>query len=120
MSRIIVELEKDELRQLIEEAVHKVIQSTAPKPKTEQIPEILNVDQVCQLLNMKKATLYQYTHKSKIPFSKKGKALYFSRKEILAWLLEGRNLTEQEQEDVADLMLLQANRKRMYRLNKVS
>jgi len=117
MGRIIIVLEKDELKQLVEEAVQNVIQNNTPKPEPESIPDILNADQVCQLLSMKKSTLYQKTHKSEIPFSKKGKALYFSRKEIYAWLSDGRNLTEEEQKDMADLMLLQANKKRFNRLN---
>lgn len=118
MSRIIIELEKDELRQLMEEAVQAALNNAAPKKEPEDIPEILNVAQVCSLLNMKKSTLYQFTHKSKIPFSKKGKALYFSRNEIYAWLSEGRNLTEDEQSSVADLMLIKANQKRFSRLNR--
>jgi len=117
MSRIIIELEKDELRQLMEEAVQNAMLNSIAKKEVEEVPEILNVDQVCSLLNMKKSTLYQFTHKSKIPFSKKGKALYFSRSEIFAWLSEGRNLTEEEQANVADLMLIKANQKKLSRLN---
>lgn len=78
MSKIIIELEKEELRQLMEEAVQAALTNAIPKKEPEEIPEILNVAQVCSLLNMKKSTLYQFTHKSKIPFSKRGKALYFS------------------------------------------
>lgn len=117
MGRIIIEIEKEELRQLMEEAVQNVMQNTTAEAEPQEIPEILNADQVCRLLNMKKSTLYQKTHKSEIPFSKKGKALYFSRKEIYAWLSDGRNLTEEEQKSVADLMLLQANKKRFNRIN---
>lgn len=117
MSRIIIELEKDELRQLMEEAVQAALTNATPQKEPEDLPEVLNVTQVCSLLNMKKSTLYQFTHKSKIPFSKKGKALYFSRSEIFAWLSEGRNLTKEEQVNMADLMLLKANQKKLSRLN---
>jgi excisionase family DNA binding protein len=115
MSRIIIELEKDELRLLVEEAVQSVIEKNTIKEEPADVPDILNVEQVCRLLNMKKSTLYQKTHKSEIPFSKKGKALYFSRKDIYAWLSDGRNLTENEQQQVADLILLEANKRRINR-----
>ncbi|MCH5599515.1 helix-turn-helix domain-containing protein [Niabella ginsengisoli] len=116
MSRIIIELEKEELRLLVEEAVQSVIEKNTTKEKPVDMPEILNVEQVCRLLNMKRSTLYQKTHKSEIPFSKKGKALYFNRSEIYQWLSEGRHLTEEEQMEAADLMLLQANKRRLNRM----
>jgi len=115
MSKIIIELEKDELRLLVEEAVQNVIEKNTFKEEPTDVPEILNVEQVCRLLSMKKSTLYQKTHKSEIPFSKKGKALYFSRRDILEWLAKGRNLTLEEQFAAADTLLIQANKKRMNR-----
>ncbi len=75
------------------------------------IPEILNVEQVCRLLNMKRSTLYQKTHKSEIPFSKKGKALYFNRTEIYNWVAEGRILTEAELRENAITVMVQNNKR---------
>lgn len=117
MSRIIIELEKDELRLLVEEAVQNVIEKNTEKEKPVSVPEILNVEQVCRLLNMKKSTLYQKTHKSEIPFSKKGKALYFSRKDIFDWIARGKKLTEYQQEEVTDLILLETNKRSFTRQN---
>lgn len=111
MSRIIIELEKDELRLLIEEAVQSVIEKNTPKDEPAIIPEILNVEQVCRLLNMKRSTLYQKTHKSEIPFSKKGKALYFNRTEIYNWIAEGRILTEAELRENAITVMIQNNKR---------
>lgn len=111
MSRIIIELEKDELRLLIEEAVQSVIEKNTTKEEPAIIPEILNVEQVCRLLNMKRSTLYQKTHKSEIPFSKKGKALYFNRTEIYNWIAEGRIFTEAELQENAITVMVQNNKR---------
>lgn len=47
--------------------------------------ETLTVEQACELLGVRKNTLYQYTSKKKIPFSKPAGKLYFKRSELIAW-----------------------------------
>ena len=97
MSSIII-MEKEELRLLVEEAVQNVMDKNTPKEDPAKSSDLMTVDEVCRFLTMKKSTLYQKTHKSEIPFSKKGKPLYFSRKEIIDWVASGRNLTKEERE----------------------
>lgn len=43
-----------------------------------------------------KATLYKLVHERKIPFTKRGKRLVFSRKDLTNWLREGSIKTNNE------------------------
>ena len=50
----------------------------------EESRELLSAKQAAALLNIALPTLYGYTSRMEIPVSKKGKQLYFSKKEILS------------------------------------
>ncbi|MGI4727590.1 MAG: helix-turn-helix domain-containing protein [Janthinobacterium lividum] len=63
--------------------------------------ELLTIDQASDLLNLAKPTIYSLSASSKIPVIKKGKRLYFSRKELLDWLKSGRRKTIDEIENEA-------------------
>jgi excisionase family DNA binding protein len=53
-------------------------------------PELMNIDDVARLLDLKKSTLYGLVFQRNIPFIKRGKKLYFKRSEILKWLEKDR------------------------------
>lgn len=46
----------------------------------------LTIDEVCRLLQVKKATVYGWTHRRKIPHVNLGKHLLFKREDIDAWV----------------------------------
>lgn len=48
--------------------------------------ELLDVDDVAQLLKVKKRTIYEWVRTKKIPFKHVGDLLRFNRAEILEWL----------------------------------
>lgn len=48
--------------------------------------ELLTVQNVCDLLNVKKSYVYWLTHSKKIPFIKIGGLLRFRKADIDAWL----------------------------------
>jgi excisionase family DNA binding protein len=58
--------------------------------------QLLTIQQTGELLKLSVPTLYGYVSRNEIPFSKKGKRLYFSRKDILAWVSEGHKKTVSE------------------------
>ena len=50
--------------------------------------EVLNLEEVCLLLNTSKSQIYRLTRLMAIPHYKPtGKSLYFNRKEVLEWRL---------------------------------
>lgn len=67
-------------------------------PSTEQP---LNIKQAAELLNLKVPTVYGLVHKEQIPYYKRGKFLYFNRRELLDWVQAGRVKTKAEIEEEA-------------------
>ena len=52
---------------------------------------LLNAEQVCQQLQIKKSYLYHLTHHNKIPFLKIGNHLRFDQADINSWLEYQKN-----------------------------
>jgi hypothetical protein len=52
-------------------------------------------------IELAKPTIYGLVSERKIPHSKRGKKLYFSRKELLIWLTNGKRKTRDEIADEA-------------------
>ena len=63
------------------------------KPKTDTIFDIGEAADYCRLT---KPTLYALVSQRSIPFSKKGKRLYFSELELIDWIKQGRRKTQTE------------------------
>ena len=85
----------DELDQLIQSSVRKVLSEQSPKSSTiDDFP--INIDEAAAFIKKPKATVYQLTSTRKIPFNKVGKQLLFFKKDLLAWLEEGRKKTKKQ------------------------
>lgn len=65
------------------------------QPAAEE-DEILNIDQAAHFLKISKYTVYNLVSKAAIPYSKKGKPLYFSKRELKDWIMSGRRKTRNE------------------------
>lgn len=52
----------------------------------ESMKKYLNIDEVSEYINKKKATIYQLTHMRKIPHIKSGGTLLFDPDDLDAWL----------------------------------
>ncbi|GGF49894.1 helix-turn-helix transcriptional regulator [Echinicola rosea] len=48
--------------------------------------QILTLNKICELLELKKQTVYSYVSKGLIPYYKKAGKLYFIRDEITEWI----------------------------------
>jgi len=64
--------------------------------------EILTVEDVCQILGLKKGSVYNLTHRQEIPFYKRGQRIYFDRNEINEWVRSDRRKTITELKNDAD------------------
>ena len=71
------------------------------EPRIE-VEELFNVQKTADFLSLSVATIYSLVSKRKIPYSKKGKRLYFARPELVAWIKEGRRKTTTEIEEQAN------------------
>ena len=51
-----------------------------------QSDDLLTINDAAELLDLSKATLYGYTHRGAIPFTRRNRKLYFSKTELIDWL----------------------------------
>ncbi len=92
---IILQIEGDQLSELIQNAVRKVIgESNSRDPVDYDKP--LSIKQAAEFLNLSVPCIYALVHRKAIPVSKRGRRLFFKREELLSWLDGGRKLTVNE------------------------
>jgi len=60
--------------------------------------QLLTIKEAAQVLHLSVPTIYGYVSRNEIPFSKKGKRLYFSKSELIEWIKKGRKKTLAELE----------------------
>jgi excisionase family DNA binding protein len=65
------------------------------KPDVTQ-SDLLTIQEAASFLNLSKHTLYNKVNKNELPYMKKGKRLYFSRVELMAYLKSGKISSIQE------------------------
>lgn len=83
------------------------------KPSTEQTEQLLTVQQTAQFLNLSVPTIYSKVSKRELPCMKRGKRLYFSRTELMAYIKQGRKKSNAEIEAAAETYLSN-NKKGLY------
>ncbi len=66
---------------------------------------LLTIQQAGELIKLSVPTLYGYVSRNDIPFSKKGKRLYFSKHELVNWVKVGRKKTIAEINNEANTYL---------------
>ena len=97
----------EELTRKVDE-LYKIITNVQPQDTTEQF---LTVDETAKFLNLSVPTIYSKVGRREIPFMKRGKRLYFARKDLETYLQGGRVKTVREIEDEADQYLTSKNRR---------
>ena len=92
---IFTRLTVSEMRLLFREELQEVL---AQLPPVEGVPQedLLTTRGACQLLNIAISTLYGLVHQQAIPCMKRGRRLYFSKKELTKWVAQGRKPTQAE------------------------
>ena len=89
---IITTISKAEIQHLIESAVQKAITQKA-SDDIGQADSFLDVNQAAAFIGIAKATLYGKCSDQLVPHFKKGKKLYFDKKELIEWLKSGKRKT---------------------------
>lgn len=73
----------------------------------------ISLEEAAEFLNLKKSTIYQMTSKKSIPFSKKGKHLYFFKSDLLDWLSRSKRIPyNQLQMPIIDRSIINPSGKR--------
>lgn len=97
-----------DLSDMIEQAVHNALRSYTPENMTK---DMLTINEACAFTGYKKSTIYGLVSRREIPHSKKGKNLYFSRRELDEYMREGKRKTRTEIAIDADRRLSSIRRK---------
>ncbi len=96
-----------ELTKKVDE-LYKVITNVQPQETTDQF---LTVEQAADFLTLSVPTIYSKVSRRELPYMKRGKRLYFARKDLEAYLQDGRVKTVKEIEAEADQFLSSKNRR---------
>ena len=83
-----------ELTRKVDE-LYKVIKNVQPQDPQEQF---LSVDETAKFLNLSVPTIYSKVSRREIPYMKRGKRLYFNRKDLETYLKGSRVRTVGELE----------------------
>lgn len=80
------------------------------KTDNSEQDQLFTIQQTAEFLSLAVPTIYGLVSRNEIPYSKKGKRLYFSKQELLDWVKSGRNKTKAEISAEADNYLSKAKR----------
>jgi excisionase family DNA binding protein len=92
---VFTQLSISELQQLFRNQLEEFFNEHPHKPKTE-VDEIGGIDLAVKITGKAKPTIYNLVSNRRIPHSKRGKQLYFSRRELLEWISSGKRKTVSE------------------------
>ncbi|MCB9230777.1 MAG: helix-turn-helix domain-containing protein [Bacteroidia bacterium] len=111
---VIIQLTTDELTSLVKRAVRDELNAHKPNGNSnnEARDQIGRVGFAMQLTGLAQSTIYQKVQRNEIPFSRRGKHLYFSRQDLEAWLMEERERTVNELGNEAMNGLIEKNKGR--------
>jgi len=75
----------------IDEKIDQLLHLMSIKPVEEETERWLTMEELCQYLGsdsqpLSRNTVYGWVQTDRIPYKKKGKRLYFSKKEIDLWM----------------------------------
>ena len=91
----------------VSELKRLLVQNQNPS-KEDQSEQLLTVEETAQFLNLTVPTIYSKVSKGELPVMKRGKRLYFSSTELMAYLKNGRKKSNAEIEQAAEAYLLQS------------
>ncbi len=73
---------------------------------------LLTISGAGELLKLSKNTIYKLVQKRALPYSKKGKRLYFVKHELLDWVKTGKKKTEVELQVEAETRFINSKKSR--------
>ncbi|MGF1563840.1 MAG: helix-turn-helix domain-containing protein [Flavobacteriales bacterium] len=79
----------------LEQLISELAEQGKQNP-TDEGSDLLTIEQAGELLRLSKATMYSKCSLKELPYMKRGKRLFFSREELLAYLKQGRRKTLDE------------------------
>ena len=86
-------------------------QNNAPQPEEDKL---LTIREAAEILHLSVPTVYGLVQRSEVPVCKRGKRLYFSKQELVSWIMSGRKKTVAEIDEETDQFVQTRNRRRRF------
>ncbi len=93
---LLTQISDSEIRQLFREELENFFAAKQLTDGKTESEEIGGIDLAIEITGLAKPTIYSLVSERKIPHSKQGKRLYFSRQELTDWLKQGKRKTQAE------------------------
>jgi excisionase family DNA binding protein len=112
-----MEITFEQLPKTVQEIVEKVnnierLLLERPVSINTETSDLLTIKQAAEFITLSVPTIYGLVHRAEIPVNKRGKRLYFSKKELTTWIKAGRKKTNDEISEEAETYLNKQKRKR--------
>jgi hypothetical protein len=102
---VFTQLSIPELRAIFRQEIEAVLSLHSPNSTQPESDEICGIALAQEITGLARPTIYGLVAQSKIPCMKRGKKLYFSRKELTDWIRQGKRKTIADIEAEADRYL---------------
>jgi excisionase family DNA binding protein len=76
--------------------------------------KLLTIREAAEILHLSVPTVYGLVQRSEVPVCKRGKRLYFSKQELIEWIMSGRKKTNSEINAEADDYIKSRTRARKF------
>ncbi len=93
---VFTQLSVTEIRRLFREEIEEFFAENKLNENQSNTDEIGGIDLAIQITGLAKPTIYGLVSERKMPHSKQGKRLYFSRQELTEWIKNGKRKTHSE------------------------
>ncbi len=93
---LLTQISDTEIRQLFREELENFFNEKCIDVSPPETDELGGIDLAIKITGLAKATVYSLVSLRKIPHSKRGKKLYFSRQDLLGWIKNGKRKTQSE------------------------
>lgn len=92
----ITQISASELESIIEGSIKKFLSGQKQEIQKTDTDDLLTVEDTAKFLHLSVPTIYGLIHKGALPVMKRSKRCYFSKKELIDYLRQGRRKTVSE------------------------
>lgn len=85
--------------------IERILIQKENQVEASRTDQLLTISQAAEFLKLSVPTIYGKVSKNTIPFMKRGKRLYFTQQELLAYIKEGSSKSDQDIQNEAEQFL---------------
>ena len=83
--------------------------SNDPQPEADKL---LTIREAAEMIHLSVPTIYGLVQHAKIPVCKRGKRLYFSKQDLVSWIMAGRKKTDSEIDAEASTYIIHSRKRK--------